>query len=156
MGYNYITDYTSEEEKMGTFIDIGEFEKGTEEKIYWLTEDQIKRHVSKLFMLSEVNSIKQDLYIIAIKNLLKKINFLELHQQLLNSDISEEEFDNYLENESFKYTIQMDRNSSSLEKNLIVQIISKIDPVIKEFSLSDIEEMFSIKYNSLSNTFILK
>jgi|ADurb_Total_1213_FD_contig_31_1419976_length_648_multi_2_in_0_out_0_1 hypothetical protein len=153
--YN-ITNHTNEEEEIGSFIEIGELEVGAEKNIYWLSEDQIKRHVSKLFMFSEVTTIKQDLYTTALTNLLKKINFLELHQQLLNNEITEEEFDNYLNHDSVKYTIQMNKSISTLEKHLIIQIISRIGTDIKEFSYSDIEELFSIKYNNLSNTPMIK
>lgn len=152
----YITNYTAEEEKIESFIDIGEVEVGSENKTYWLSEDQIKRHVSKLFMLSEVTSIKQELYVTAIVNLLKKVNFLELNQQLLNNEISDDEFDNLLTSESFKYTIQMNKTISPVEKNLIIQIISQIGSNIKEFSISDIEELFSIKINCLSNSLMIK
>lgn len=151
-----MTNYTAKEEEFGTFIDIGEVEVGSENKTYWLSEDQIKRHISKLFMLSEITSIKQDLYIIAIKNLLKKANFLELNQELLNNEISDEEFDDLLINDSFKYTIQMNKSLTAIEKILIAQIISQIGTDIKEFSISDIEELFSIKINSLSNPFMIK
>ncbi len=156
MDNNYMTNYTAKEEEFGTFIDIGEVEVGSENKTYWLSEDQIKRHISKLFMLSEITSIKQDLYIIAIKNLLKKANFLELNQELLNNEISDEEFDDLLINDSFKYTIQMNKSLTAIEKILIAQIISQIGTDIKEFSISDIEELFSIKINSLSNPFMIK
>ncbi len=156
MDNNYMTNYTAKEEEFGTFIDIGEVEVGSENKTYWLSEDQIKRHISKLFMLSEITSIKQDLYIIAIKNLLKKANLLELNQELLNNEISDEEFDDLLINDSFKYTIQMNKSLTAIEKILIAQIISQIGTDIKEFSISDIEELFSIKINSLSNPFMIK
>ena len=156
MDNNYITNHTSEEDKISGFVDIGELELGSEDKIYWLSEDQIKRHVSKLFMLSEVTSIKQDLYVTALNNLLKKNNFLELHQQLLNNEITDEEFDSLLNDNPLKYTIQMNKSISTLEKNVIVQIISQIESDIKEFSISDIEELFSIKYNCLSNSHMIK
>lgn len=153
---NYITSHINEEEKIDSFVDIGELEAGAEDKIYWLSEDQIKDHFSKLFILSEVTTLKQDLFITALKNLLRKNNFLELHQQLLTNEISDEEFEELLDNESMKYTIQMNKTISTLEKNIILQIISQIGSDIKDFSVSDVEEMFSIKYNHLSNSLMIK
>lgn len=153
---NYLTSHINEIDKVDTFVDIGELEVGSEDKIYWLNEEQIKQHFSKLFILSEVTTLKQDLFVTALKNLLRKNNFLELHQQLLTNEITDEEFGQLLDEESIKYTIQMNRTVSTLEKSIIVQIINQIGSEVKEFSISDIEEMFSIKYNLLSNSLMIK
>lgn len=92
---------------------------------------------------------KEYLYITAIENLLKRINFLELLQENSNKSITYEDFLNEIERNPKKYTIEIESNNNPNILKIISEIVSKIDPSIKELSTSDVSEMFSIQNDKL-------
>ncbi len=87
---------------------------------------------------------KENFYITAVKNLLKKINFLELYQQLLEDQITESEFNEEIERESSKYIIDIKELQDPDDLTIILDIVNKITFDLKDFSLNEINELFSV------------
>lgn len=90
---------------------------------------------------------KECLYIIAIENLLKRINFSELLQEVDNKSITYKDFLDEIEKNPKRYVIEL--NNNEFDFKVIADIISKIDPSIKDLSTSDVSEMFSIQNDKL-------
>jgi hypothetical protein len=99
----------------------------------------------KIKTYSEDNQKKDEYYITAIRNLLKQINFLELYQSLIQGDITEEDFENIINAESNRYTIDIhDMKNPKEDIQIILSIVKNIGFDIKDFSQSEIDELFSV------------
>jgi hypothetical protein len=94
--------------------------------------------------MKDNNIIMEQYYITAINNLLRQINYLELQQQLITNQIDEVQFNKELETHPNKYIITI--NDISIDKSIILNILSKIDISIRELSVNDIGELFSTTY----------
>lgn len=86
-------------------------------------------------------SKKEEYYIIAIKNLLKKINTFELLMQLNDNLISEKEYLNEINNHQEKYIISLRKSIGKRDLVIIAEIAKKLD---LEFTIDEVGEMFSI------------
>lgn len=116
------------------------------------SDEEVDKYFSNLPIKSHKISFskeKENLYIIAIENLLKRINFLELLQENSNKSITYEDFLNEIERNPKKYTVEIKSNNNPNILKIISEIILKIDPSIKDFSTSDVLEMFSIQNDKL-------
>lgn len=92
---------------------------------------------------------KELLLINAIRNLNKKINLLELNESLNNEEISDDEYMEEIDDNSYKYTIELNDVNSENEVNCIKDIISQVGLDIRDFSVSEVSEMFGFKENSI-------
>lgn len=97
-----------------------------------------------LFSFGENLLKKENYYITAVRNLIKKTNFLELYQQLLEKQITEAEFNHEIENKSIKYVINVKELQDPQDLKIIIDIVKKVGFDLKDFSLNEIDELFSV------------
>lgn len=102
-------------------------------------------------IINNINTttIKENFYITAIRNLIKKTQFLQLVNQLSENGITEEDFEKELELNSSKYIIE----TNYLTNNTDIFILSEIvESIGSELSIDDVAEMFSFEFNSLNKS----
>jgi hypothetical protein len=93
---------------------------------------------------------KSEFFLIeAIRNFIKKTNYLELSEMLNDDEITEEEFDIELEKNSSKYLIKIIENIETNDAQIIKDLVDKIGPDLRDFSVTEISEMFSLKEDNL-------
>jgi hypothetical protein len=107
-----------------------------------ITEKDAERGL-KYFYKSEFFLIE------AIRNFIKKTNYLELSEMLNDDEITEEEFDIELEKNSSKYLIKITENIETNDAQIIKDLVDKIGPDLRDFSVTEISEMFSLKEDNL-------
>ncbi len=93
-------------------------------------------------------NIKEGFYITAIDNLIKKNEYLQLTIQLDQELISEEDFENELEENEEKYLIKMNTQFSHDYFTYITEILPKLN---REFSSDDVSEMFSVPIDEVNS-----
>lgn len=91
---------------------------------------------------------KQELYIRAIKNLLKQINFLELNQRLLEKQITEKEFENEIEMNVDKYSVNIENLDNEETLKEVAEIFQEID-MDDEVSINEVGDIFGIDISKL-------
>lgn len=84
---------------------------------------------------------KENYFVLAINNLVKKSDFLQLSLQHAERIISDEEFENELENNSDKYIIDLKEIEDNIDINIVSEIVAKLD---REFTIDEVCELFSI------------
>ncbi len=92
---------------------------------------------------------KEMLLVSAIRNLIRKMNFFELNEALNSEDITEDEFNSELKEHDQKYAITLENISSPYQTRIIAELMEKIGSDLKDFSTSEVSEMFSIKEDEL-------
>jgi len=96
------------------------------------------------------HSIKSESFLIeAVQNFIRKMNFLELNESLEDGEISEEEFNIALEKDVNRYAITLKDIDNPNDALIIADLIKKIGYDLREFSTSEVSEMFSVKENQL-------
>lgn len=129
--------------------------KITIENIY---EDIIRISIDKDYLKKEFMDYvefltkKENYLITAIRNLIKKTNFLELYQQYLGNQISENEFHDEIERSQIKYIIEIKALEDPNDIKIISGIIQKIDFDLRDFSINEISELFSVDSSYLSKS----
>ena len=88
---------------------------------------------------------KEDLYLRALRNLYRKLDFIELNQSLDMSDISEAEYDKELESNEDKYLIPSPTGKPSLQQIIQITDILKRLGREKNMSVDEVSEMFSLE-----------
>ena len=88
---------------------------------------------------------KEDLYLRALRNLYRKLDFIELNQSLDMSDISEEEYDQELESNEDKYLIPSPTGKPTLQQIIQITDILKRIGRDKNMSVDEVSEMFSLE-----------
>lgn len=101
-----------------------------------------------LFKRFEINNLRNDFCILAIKNLLKKNEFLQLSLQLSEKLITESEFESEIDENPDRYIIQMNELEDSINLNVISSILTKIG---KSFNIDEVSELFSIDVRSIKH-----
>ena len=91
---------------------------------------------------------KENLYLTAVDNLIKKNDFLQLTIQLDQELISEEEFRDELERNEIKYLIKMNPEPENVDFKILTEILSKLN---REFTSDDASELFSIPLDNINN-----
>lgn len=94
----------------------------------------------------ELNQREKDFCIVAIKNLLKKNRFSELSLDLAEEVITEEEFDQEIDRNPQKYTIDINYLESKMEAKIIANIVSKIS---ENLTVDEVSEIFSVDSDDL-------
>jgi hypothetical protein len=87
---------------------------------------------------------KYELCIIAIQNLLKKGNYLELFEQYSSEDMTFEEYKAELEKNNEKYVIELHKLESDGDRELIMEIMKDVGNNVNDLSVLDVSEMFSL------------
>jgi predicted Zn-dependent protease len=100
---------------------------------------------------------KEELMIIAIRNLQKKTNLFELKQQLRQRLITQKEYDSEAIQNFEKYKIAITDNYSKSDVTLIYQIIQQIGFDIitesKSMGVTEVSELFGISEKLLNYEF---
>ena len=94
---------------------------------------------------------KEDLYIRALRNLYRKLDFIELNQSLDMSDISETEFNHELESNEGKYLIPAPTGKPTLQQIIQITDILKRIGREKNMSVDEVSEMFSLEMDKASD-----
>ena len=95
-------------------------------------------------------SRKSEAYLVeATRNFIRKLNFAELNEALVDNEITEEEYNNTLDKECEKYVITLKDMGSPSDVLIIADLVKKIGYDLREFSASEVSEMFSVKENQL-------
>jgi len=90
-----------------------------------------------------MDELKESLYVNAINNLMKKIEYMQLCSDFDSGVIDDEEFKRELTENEGQYLIKLDR---PFDKPTFLAINSIVDQLeFGHFVLSDIEELFSIE-----------
>jgi hypothetical protein len=87
---------------------------------------------------------KEELYIRALRNLFRKLDFIELNQSLEMEDISEEDYDKELSENEKKYLIPAPDVEPTVQQ--VIQIVDIIKRLGRENSMTvdEVSEMFSL------------
>jgi len=92
----------------------------------------------------DYNERRHNYLIVAVKNLLKKTNFLELTQEFLQEELSEEEYYNEIQKNPDKYSIKIRKVEEGKDILVISDLIREIGFEIKDFSVNEVAELFSL------------
>ncbi len=93
-------------------------------------------------------TLKEGFYVRAIRNLMKKNEFLQLYIQLAEEQISEEEYEMELINNKDKYFIEMSPIKSEQEFLFLINVIEKLP---KSLSVDEFSELFGISRSALED-----
>lgn len=85
---------------------------------------------------------------IIIQNLFRKNRYLELENELLREEISEEEFEKILLNEPEKYIINLRDEVSENERLFFISLAKNLSEEFDELSRDEIAHLFSINPNN--------
>ena len=105
--------------------------------------------VNKMMSGLEVMEQRESLLIEAVRNYIKKLNFDELNESLDDEVISQDEYDNELNMHEHKYAITFKDINSPGKVGIIIDLVNKIGIDLRDFSTSEVAEMFSVKENQL-------
>jgi len=92
---------------------------------------------------------KECYYITAIRNSLRQQNFKELTDSLNEGEITIEEYMNQINNDADKYSISFQKMNSINDVAIIKDIMNKVGFQIRDLSISDVAEMFSVNESQL-------
>ena len=134
---NYRPTNGSSSDFVGSFI-IATTENNQFDSVQGFLTPQIKSWLNG-FSRSES---KEELYITAIDNLLKKVDYLNLTIELDQELITEDEFDHELEKNEDNYLITVNQNFKPTDFDLVVSITNRLKN--RKFSSDEISELFSI------------
>ena len=84
----------------------------------------------------------------AIINLLKKTKFLQLYIRLIENQITEEEYEQEIEENSDDFYINLKAIQSDLDYIALTSVLQKLP---KKLSVDDVSEIFGIQQESLFN-----
>lgn len=106
---------------------------------FTIDEKRFTQFFENFRFVSQLSTLRNEYCIVAISNLLKKNEFLQLSLQLSEKLISEEDFEREVENNPGKYIIEMANEQVNL--NVISSILSKIG---RSFTTDQVSELFSV------------
>jgi len=125
------------------FIITIKFSDNKNEASIILTGEQIRTLSNRI----NYPVVKENYYLIAINNLLKKSDFLQLSLQFAENGITEKDFETELETNSDKYLIDLHENHEQTDVNVISEIVEKLH---RDFTVDEISEIFSITPHCLN------
>ncbi len=89
---------------------------------------------------------KEKYYIIAIKNLIKKNEFLQLSLQVADKLVTEEEYEKELKENEDKYLISLNRVDNPFDIDVVCDIVKQVNA---SFTIDEVAEIFSLDANWL-------
>ncbi len=110
------------------------------ESISYVYTDLRNRNLKKNYLR------KVELLSLALKNSIRKNEFLQLSLELANKFITEKEYDAEIENNHTKYVIPIDNSNNESDFKIIYSILEKLNI---EITIDEVAELFSIEYDSL-------
>lgn len=139
------TENTYDQNMKEQVYDVGVVKTGAREELkFELTKENSD--------LPEKILVKEDLLFQCITNLIRKSNFLKLYIKLTEDQISDEEFENEIEENPHEYVIDLKPIDSGLHFQLLVEILQKFPK--KNISLDEFAEIFSISPSSIQESFL--
>lgn len=102
--------------------------------------------ITTFYDLINHHNKKEKLFLTAVDNLIKKNDFLQLTIQLDQELISDEEFQEEIENNEQKYLIIMNVNYNENDFKLAAEILPKLG---RNFSVDEVSELFSIPIENI-------
>ncbi|MBZ9728264.1 hypothetical protein LB467_01065 [Salegentibacter sp. JZCK2] len=130
-----------ESEKSEEFESFEAFSKQEEITIMFRTDNRKLDHFRKAIAEIEDHSVYKKYCILAVQNLLKKNHLLELSLELAEEQISEEDFENELDANPSKYTIDINYIENINDLSVISKIIQEVG---QSFSVDEVSEIFSL------------
>ncbi|MCA4897462.1 MAG: hypothetical protein ACK514_01015 [Bacteroidota bacterium] len=115
---------------------------------FTIDENQMNMLFQQFHFKNHIDNLRNDYCIVAIRNLLKKNEFLQLSLQLSEKLITESEFETEIDQNPDKYIIQMNNIDDHVHLNVISNILTKIG---KTFNVDEVSELFSIDARSINN-----
>lgn len=109
---------------------------------------EFKLRASDVENIISIGRVKDFLYNEAINNLIKKSKFLQLYIQLIEKQITDEEYEQELDLKSDDYFINIKEINSDIDFAALILIMQNLP---KNLSLDDVSEIFGIKSQSLVN-----
>jgi len=103
----------------------------------------------KTFTYLKHSQQNENFLIEATRNFIKKQNFSELNELLDEGEITEEEYEIQLKDNPEKYFISLKNINSPDEVIVIANLVKRIGLNLRDFSTSEVSEMFSVKENQL-------
>ena len=103
----------------------------------------MRRHVNQAFSRQ---SCREELWKRAVENLYKRVSFLELNIELLQEDITEEEFEQTLSDREDAYVISFANVRDSLEAEAIHDVVRALG---RPLDVHEVAELFGVKPEEL-------
>jgi hypothetical protein len=105
--------------------------------------------LEKGFKAIEYSRKSESFLIEAARNFIRKTNFSELNESLEDEEISEETYNLTLDQNIDKYVVTLRDIGSPMDVVIIADLVEKIGYDLREFSTSEVAEMFSVKESQL-------
>lgn len=106
---------------------------------------------TKTFVGSIMSVKKEMLYVEALRNLYKKVDFLELNQALESKEIDEDQFEKELTSNENKYLISYpEKKPDAIQVLLVSDIVQRINRV-KEMTIDEASELFQLDLSAAEN-----
>lgn len=102
--------------------------------------------ITTMYELLNHKEKKESFYILAVDNLMKKNDFLQLSIQLDQQLITEEEFEKELEENESKYLIKMNNNCNKVDFEIALDILPKLN---RTFTADEVSELFAIPLENI-------
>ena len=99
----------------------------------------------RLWVKEYLSENKEELYLRALRNLYRKLDFIELNQLLEMEDITVEEYDKELETNEDKYLIPAPEGQPTVQQIIQITDIIKRLGREKKKSVDEVSEMFSLE-----------
>ena len=93
--------------------------------------------------------VKEAYCLTALRNLIKKNDFLQLSLELANGYITEDEFDEEFSKNRERYVVELKKLERTSDLNAIGSIVAAVDA--KKFTVHDVSEMFGLEMDSVEN-----
>ena len=108
-------------------------------------------------MILENIEKKDDFFLVAIKNLIRKNNYLELTIQKIEGEITKKQFDEELKTNPNKYIVQQFKLRNPTDITFLIEIFRSLENFFKDIGkenigLDEISEMFSVDQEQLIET----
>ena len=115
---------------------------------FTIDEKQMNLLFEKFKFNNHIINLHNDYCIVAIRNLIKKNEFLQLSIQLSEKLISEFEFEAEIEQNPSKYIIEMNSHIDISHLHVISNILTKIGT---SFNVDEVSELFSLDSRSIND-----
>jgi len=106
---------------------------------------------AKCWIKNFLSEGKEDLYVRALKNLYRKLDFIELNQALEMEDITDEEYDKELTLNENSYLIPSHEEQPTVQQVIQVADIVKRIGRVEKMSVDDVSEIFTLDMGKAEN-----
>lgn len=110
---------------------------------HWEQLHTMRRHVNHAF---NRQSCREGLWKRAVENLYKRVKFLELNIELLQDDITEEEFEQTITEQDEAYVISLANVRDPLEAEAIQEVVRALG---RSLDVHEVAELFGVKPEQL-------